>query len=471
VLDDAGFTEDTSVPAIDAGMDTPDAPEAPVDAGPPPAEDTGPPPVVDAGPPEATHHWSRTISAIDITEMAGSDKYLAIIGGGRTEFDVGAGPYTPVGGSDAFVANYSTTDGSYRWSRILSGPDNVWLFDGDADQSDNVYVVGTFQTSILIEDGGFYSAVGFRDGFLLSYDKDGAFRWSKHLENAPAYDIGVTPDGMVTIGGSLNSPTDFGGEELTPAGDENGFLVRYDSMGTLQWARTVPGDIGDLAVGPSGEVALGGAFYGSVNFGGTDHNSTGGSGADSVVSTYRSNGTFRWSTSFTGAGSEFVEGIAIDSRGYVVVAGCFDEEFSMGGDTYVTSNDGGWVGALDDTGSFLWSNPLVTTWHINLDDVDTGPLNNAYLTGMHWDQVDFGRGIEGVPDSGGSDGFMVSYAPDGAYRWSYVFIDSEPVGGTALHVDSRQTVYLAGQFELRVDLGGGALFGTDGQVYMAAFRQ
>jgi hypothetical protein len=95
--------------------------------------------------------------------------------------------------------------------------------------------------------------------------------------------MGVDAGGNVTVVGYFAGTANFGGANLTSAGNNDVFVVRYSAAGAHQWSNRY-GDADDqrayaAAVDGAGNVALTGYYYGSVSFGGAPLPNTGG-GAD-----------------------------------------------------------------------------------------------------------------------------------------------------------------------------------------------
>lgn len=107
--------------------------------------------------------------------------------------------------------------------------------------------------------------------------------------------------------------------------------------------------------------------------------------------------------------------------------------------------------------------PLTTVWehHYGGDDfgyqasaVAVDSAGNTYVTGALIATVDLGGGP--LNGAGGPDIVVVSYAPNGAHRWSKRFGAAGNDQGAAIAVDASK-VYITGAFTGTVDFGGGGL--------------
>jgi hypothetical protein len=107
--------------------------------------------------------------------------------------------------------------------------------------------------------------------------------------------------------------------------------------------------------------------------------------------------------------------------------------------------------------------PLTTAWehHYGGDEfgyhaaaVAVDSAGNTYLTGALISTVDLGGGP--LNGAGGPDIVVVSYAPNGAHRWSKRFGAAGDDQGAAITVDANK-VYITGVFTGTVNFGGGGL--------------
>jgi hypothetical protein len=107
--------------------------------------------------------------------------------------------------------------------------------------------------------------------------------------------------------------------------------------------------------------------------------------------------------------------------------------------------------------------PLTTVWehhyggdafgyHASAVAVDSA--GNTYVTGALISTVDLGGGP--LNAAGFADIFVVSYAPNGAHRWSKRFGAAGDDQGAGITVDANK-VYVTGAFSNTVDFGGGGL--------------
>lgn len=148
-------------------------------------------------------------------------------------------------------------------------------------------------------------------------------------------------------------------EGNTKVGGWDAFLVKYDSGGTLLWAKqfgTTNGDMAyGVAVGPQGDVYVGGW-----------------NGSDAVLVKFDPNGTQRWSNQFHSISTDRFESVAVDADDNAYATGYSN---SGGNDSFVVK--------YGPDGARLWDRHFTASggWvYAKSVAVDSG--GSAYVTGL-----------------------------------------------------------------------------------------
>ncbi len=293
------------------------------------------------------------------------------------DFDPGPGEsnLTTANEYSCFISKLDS-NGDFVWVKQLGGTD---LSEGDsvaADSAGNVYSTGYFYGTIDLDPGAGVSnaaAAGFDDVFLSKLDSAGNFIWGRRYGGS-GYDYGNSlvldaAANIYTIGAFQNA-VDFdpgpGISNLSSKGDIDVYVARFDSAGTLAWARSFGASGGDfgggIAVDSSGSVLTTGTFFGAVDFdpgpGAFSINS--GNSDDIFVSKLDAAGNFVWARRLGGSQYDYGAGLVVDSANNVYIAGLFDgtADFDPGtGVSNLTSAGGDdiFVSKLDSSGDFVWA--------------------------------------------------------------------------------------------------------------------
>jgi len=342
------------------------------------------------------------------------------------------------------------------------------------DSSGNITIVGSFGGTVDFGGGGLKAQS--TDIFIASYTSTGVHRWSKDFGSTlldRAYGVGVDSAGNITLTGDLANKVDFGGGQLSSAGNQDAFVASYDSNGVHRWSTSFGDaafDLGNaVAVDGSGNVTIIGSFQGTVDCGGGALTSNAGSNDIFIVS-YDSSGAHRWSKAFGGAQWDSGQGVAVDGSANVIVTGTFQEtvNFEGGPLTSAGSNDI-FVARYNSSGVHSWSNAFGGTLSDNSEGLVVDASGNSTLIGYFKGSASFGGNL--LTSVAGSDDIVVaSYDANGAHRWSKAFGDTLNDKGHGLAVDVAGNITLTGVFQGMVDFGGVAMVSAgDNDIFIANY--
>jgi len=287
---------------------------------------------------------------------------------------------TAVNLNDLFVAKYDST-GTAVWATSAGGVGNDTGQGIAVDGLGNSYVTGQ---------------LGGSDLFVAKYNSTGTLEWATSVAGTgndcsaiaqpsclTGKGIAVDGSGNSYVTGLFDGNPIFGlGVELSSAGSRDIFVAKYNSTGTLEWAKSAGGANSDLgfaiAVDASGNSYVTGTYSGTLNFApGVTLTSL--SGIDAFVAKYDTNGTAEWATSKGGVGPEQGFGIAVDASGNSYVTG-------VDSDTPGDTNGTNFVAKFDSDGSQVGTTAAVGTgsggFGIALDG-----SGNIYVTGNGSDDI------------------------------------------------------------------------------------
>ncbi len=194
---------------------------------------------------------------------SGKQEWLKIVGGAKNEYFSGLAS-TPDGGfvaggktdsSDGFFEGLQENmisafllkfdkDGKLLWKRVLSGSKHS-AFEGLAVNEAGI-IFATCRT--MSNDGDFkgFAGRGGADTLVLSYEKDGVFRWARSFSGSGDDEltaITTSPDGGCVIAGKykIYQKTDGSFEPYHNAGSYDAFVVKYNKDGAINWAKPLAG--------------------------------------------------------------------------------------------------------------------------------------------------------------------------------------------------------------------------------------
>jgi len=262
--------------------------------------------------------------------------------------------------------------GVAQWARTVTAGNNVSYFNSVSVASDgSVYAAGYINGTGAFNFGNSIISAGTYTGsnvLLVKYNSSGVAQWARTViggNNASVFDsVSVASDGSVYAAGYIERfmPFNFG-DNVTVTGPYNGnnlVLVKYNSSGVAQWARTViTGDghsgFNSVSVVTDGSVYAAGYVYGtSTNDFGNNVTVTGThSGSNIVLVKYDSSGTAQWAqTATVGSSDSQFSGVSVASDGSVCAAGSI-----WGTSTYDFGN------SVTAAGTYIYSNILLVKYY------------------------------------------------------------------------------------------------------------
>ena len=327
-------------------------------------------------------------------------------------------------GSNLVIAKYDTT-GTPQWAKTVITGANESDFNGVAvDGEDNVYAVGSIEGTVEFDFEDGVTVTGVDDGsnlVIVKYNTSGTAQWAKTVTGGPEVSefvgVAIDAEGSVYAVGSINGTVEFDfGSGITATGVDDGsnlVIVKYNTSGTPQWAKTVTGggpngsEFVGVAVDGEGNVYAVGTIDGNVAF--DFGNSVTATGVEdmqnnSVIVKYDSSGTPQWAKTVTvGPGQSGFNGVAVDADGNAYAAGYIDEtgEFSFGNG--VTATGGYSIGnsllivKYDSTGTAQWAQTAATSPEneSSFNGVAVDIAGDAYAVGLIAGDAafDLGNGI------------------------------------------------------------------------------
>jgi PKD repeat protein len=379
--------------------------------------------------------------------------------------------------SDTAVATITAPSGG-TWAKAIGGDIGDGSYALGVDGAGNVFVGGTFRTTITVGGSSFTSAGG-ADWYLIKYDPNGTALWARTFGGTgedSMESLAVDPAGNVVVTGRISGTVNLGGTALVASGTSDIAVAKYaGSNGVHQWSKRFGGVYDDsgaaVAVDDAGDVYLTGYFRGTVDFGGGVLRVPFTTDLDVFVAKFTSAGAHAWSKNFTNDGNDRGYGIAVDGVGGVFVVGAFSNLINFGGSDLVSQNammDAFVVKLSTATGGHAWSRQMgAPDGNEAAYSAVVDAAGNLAVCGYAIKGVDFGGGTLGA--LGGSDGFVASYrGTTGAHLWSRRLggTNNDYAYGVALAPDGG--IVVAGAFDGTAAFGGGSLTSAGGGDAFAA---
>ena len=178
---------------------------------------------------------------------------------------------------NSFITKYDNL-GNVIWAKSVGGTGDDKAFKVCSDSNSNIYVIGAFysQTGVFgnttLTNASSTGNTG--DLFVMKYDSSGTPLWSKSAGNTSNdYGINLNTDvsgNLFVIGWFSSTTITFGSTTLTKSGTDDIFIVKYDTLGNIIWAKNAGCnnsvgnnymDGNDIVINAQGEVYITGSFY------------------------------------------------------------------------------------------------------------------------------------------------------------------------------------------------------------------
>lgn len=366
--------------------------------------------------PAGNHLWSRSFGdagyqAIPSVAIDASGE-IVLAGTLIGTCDFGGGPLVDAGGGDVFIAKF-TADGAHVWSRRFGDANMQTAGALAVDAAGNVVIAGSFWGTTDFGGGPLVSA-GNADVFVASFDADGAHAWSRRFGDADyqfASGVAIDGAGNAAVTGAFYGSIDFGDGAFSSAGDLDIFLAKLGTGGELLWSRRF-GDAAQqltarVAADALGNIVLAGGFEGSVDFGGGQLASAGGS--DIFAARFGTGGEHLWSARFGDASWQNALGVAVDAAGGAVITGILRGSADFGGGQLASAGDGDiFVARLGPGGDHRWSRRFGDAAYQSAGGAALDAATSVCVIGDFMGALDFGGGA--LTSAGVSDVCLVKLA-------------------------------------------------------------
>ena len=373
------------------------------------------------------------------------------------------------GPGDVFVARMDG-QGRFVWVATFGGAEDD-IGHGIAVSGDGiVYIVGSFQGQAKFGTLA-KEATGATGLFLASVDSAGRLRWVRTAEggnDSVGRAVVAGEDGSVWVTGDFQGELKLGSHTREAATYRDLFVAQLDSTGKAIWVATSgsKGDLRGAAIARTGDgsVVVGGAFYGSAQFG-SDALTSGdpkrrcpGStdqvcpDSQAFVATLDGAGAFRWARSVGGPDFDHANGLVTDPAGRILIVGSFGGVARFGS-TALTSRGGSdmFVSALDQSGTFLWTASAGGSGGDTALAAAVDGKGNVVITGSFEKRAGFGSFT--ASSSGKKALFVAGVDPSGRFSWAR-YTPKGLAEGRGIALAPGGQAFVVGFFVGEVQLGG-----------------
>lgn len=348
---------------------------------------------------------------------------------------------------DTFVTMYDSSTGKILWARTMNGTSFALPGDVIMDSHEHVYVLINFEQSISIDSLVFTSSGGY-DVLLAKLHNNGSVIWTRQVSGpGDAFATGITIDQNddILFIGYFTQQVTLDSFQLTASGSRNVFVAKYNSSGSLVWARNYNAKDDNryrIQVDSSGNLVLSGSFSNIVQFDSFTLETVGFSAV--FVVKCNSTGAPLWATQagFVPRTRVRSTDVAIDSFGNIYITGSFSGNVDFG--NYSLSSDGGediFVACYSSSGNVSWVKRAGSFSGSGVA-IAVDAADHVYVTGQFTQSINFDPIT--LSAVGASDVFVVSFSKTGSVIWAKQVGSANNDQAADITVDSRGNVFAIG---------------------------
>ncbi|HYV54141.1 MAG TPA: T9SS type A sorting domain-containing protein [Chitinophagaceae bacterium] len=273
---------------------------------------------------------------------------------------------------------------------------------------------------------------GWQESFSIASDHSGN-----------VYLSGFFEDSILTIGSFT----------LTNYGTNNILLAKYDSTGTVFWAKSSYGagdnECNDIAVDNSSNSYLTGKFGAPFVSFDTDTLFKPGAGTNPFLVKYDQSGNEIWAKGGEGAGTNIGTSVAVDTSGNIYIAGSYNaQNLIFDSDTVINTAAGFtdvFIVKYNSAGNVIWVKNIGGILAENCSAILTDNSGNLYITGI-FSSPNLTLGAFTLTCTGGVDLYIAKLDPSGNVLWAKSAGGSGSEYGYNLTLDLTGNLYLTGMF-------------------------
>lgn len=230
---------------------------------------------------------------------------------------------------DIFLLRKDSTD-NHHWITAGKSKQRDVANDMTVVGDTLVYITGYITDSAWFSDSSVLATSrGIKDIFIAKYDTSGALRWvisEGGIEDDFGNSITSDPSGNIYVAGTFDSSMTFMGTNYDAAGLLDAYVAKISPAGTLVWLKTFGGSQFDGIKHVrynNGKLVITGFFQGDATFGSITLSSSDLYDQDLYVAALDNAGDVVWATSCGGVNLEQGNAVEPASDGHVYCVGSF----------------------------------------------------------------------------------------------------------------------------------------------------
>ncbi|MTI25212.1 T9SS type A sorting domain-containing protein, partial [Fulvivirga kasyanovii] len=316
---------------------------------------------------------------LDMESCTDNTRLLSITGGKAPySYSVDNGPFQPLSTSNKEV-----------WRITGSGDDllNSGFDEAVVDSEDNVYIAGTFYDVIYFGEDS-VGRSGNEGFYMASLSAQGEFNWGVTFIGGGFWvggSIGeqaIDGDGNVVLAFEIfgNNATMVTHNQQITLKANNGYLVRFNKKGYLDWIKIMPKEVSNVGIDGMGNIYVAGQRT-TPFFSGNEFKDIKGA-SDLYLAKYNASGQLIWARNIWGRNGEVNNGMHVTITGEVYLTGGFETDIHFDDLRLQSTNYMDvYVVKYNSSGQALWVNSAGGSMHEDIGKAITvSPEGTVYVT-------------------------------------------------------------------------------------------
>ena len=136
-----------------------------------------------------------------------------------------------------------------NFGQAIGGPGYNDCMKAVDKTSDGGYVVAGYYEQTMTFEGRQFSSKGSTDGIIIKYSKDNIIDWVDSFGSTnedQALSVKQTSDGGFVVVGYFSGTLYAGSKTIASNGYKDGFLIKYNENGIVEWAKAIGGTSDDI---------------------------------------------------------------------------------------------------------------------------------------------------------------------------------------------------------------------------------
>lgn len=376
------------------------------------------------------------------------------------------------GSKDGMIVKFNT-DGVREWSTYYGGFGDEEMYSCAISSTGEIFVTGetsSLGSGVINSSGCFQPAFGggSKDGCIVKFDQSGQRIWGTYFGGAD-FDRGVScavdTSGYLYICGiseSLTGISTTGSHQEICGGQNDAFLSKFDTAGSLIWSTYYGGISGEdgssCDVDNVGNIYLGGKTYSSgagiISTTGSHQENLGGT-TDAFIVKFDTSGNRVWGSYYGGDGGDQLHSLKVDDNGNLIFSGVaghsLGNEIATPGSHqevagHVIVSDA-FLAKFDTSGARKWGTYYGGWYSDAAFSCDFDSNGNIYIAGITLsDDSLVISTIDGhqINSGGDMDAFIAMFDSTGIRQWGSYYGSIAYDEGWSCATDTLGHVYLLG---------------------------